>query len=63
MDDCVHDWIFGELNKAIAVDLYWYAFDCVSENIDEKDWDIFGCVKYNCLNQYAIRLAHVRFKQ
>lgn len=62
MHNCVHDWTFGELNKAIAIDLYWYAFDCVSNNIDKNDQDMFDHAKYNRLSLHARRLTHSRFK-
>lgn len=54
MHSCVHDWTLGELNAAIRPELYWYAFDCVSNSIDKADWTILDHVKYSYASRHGI---------
>lgn len=63
MHNCVHDWTLGELNATITSDFYWYAFDCVAENIKKDDWDVLAHATYSRISQHAIRLTHSRFEK
>lgn len=60
---CVHDWMLGEFNQEIDLQLYWYAFDCIAGSIDEGDRDMLGQVRYALVSRHDVRLTHHRFQQ
>jgi len=63
MHQCVHDWAFAGLSSVIDTRYYWYAFDCVTGNINKVDCRSFGLLRYAQLVPHAIRLVHHRFQQ
>ena len=63
MHSCVHDWVLGELNRVVGPQLYWYALNCVVNNIDVNDWNILRYLRYARVSYHALRLTHHRFQQ
>ncbi|KAJ5823330.1 hypothetical protein N7447_005670 [Penicillium robsamsonii] len=63
MHNCVHDWTLAALNKEIDATYYWYAFDCISAPINDKDMNDFAKLSYSPLAAHATRLVQQRLCQ
>ncbi|KGO78557.1 Tetratricopeptide-like helical [Penicillium italicum] len=63
MHNCVHDWTLASLNKDIDATYYWYAFDCVSTSMKDKDQNEFSKLSYSPLAAHATRLVQQRLCQ